>query len=207
MAGAQFVELHAPDLEAGYANAKFFGYGKLGLLERAALNRKAVLAVVKDAMRPRLAVAVPIYDGGRLLALAYAYFPVEVMHDVVNGAVPDDAYLAIRQGNYDIAEFGNKEELQFQAEAHAQVVPGTPLKVVAAAPTPEPGLFYAHGWGELVLAALLAVAAAAPLWWPRLGLIFRRRVLRRVLVAPAENTEELTLSQMQSSGGGPGDRA
>jgi phosphomannomutase/phosphoglucomutase len=200
MAGAEFVELHAPDLEAGYANAKFFGYGKLGLLERAALNRKATLAVVKDAMRPRLAVAVPIYDGGRLLALAYAYFPAAAMHDVVKGSVPDDAYLAIRQGNYDIAEFGNKEELQFQAEAHAQVIPGTPLKVVAAAPAPEPGMFNAGGWGELILAVLLAAAAAAPLWWPRLAPIVHRRVLRRVLAAPVVQTEELTLSQMQSSG-------
>ena len=196
LTGANAVELYAPDLASEYADPAKFGYGKLGLLEKAIQDRQPALAILKDAGQARLGLAVPVYDSDHPLPLVYARFPLTSLRDTATGATPDGAYLAIRQGQYNLVEFGNKEELHFHTDAAPAQIEGTPIVVVAMAPIPEPGLFGARGWGEFGLALLLAAAAAATLWWRRLA----PRVLRRSTVAGAATEEELTLAQMQSSG-------
>ncbi len=195
LAGSETVEFHSPNFSDAYADMVKFGFGKLGILERASLNRKAAIAVVKDAMKPRLGLAVPIYDEGRLLLLVYARYPLDPVREAATGATPEGAYLAIRQGSYAVVEFGNKEELQFRAESGAAQIAGTPLRVVAAAPLPEVGAFGAGGWGELIIAAVFIALAAAVFWWPRLA-----PRLGRGGPAAVGKPEHMTMAELQSAG-------
>jgi phosphomannomutase/phosphoglucomutase len=129
----------------------------------------------------------------------YARFSLTSVRNAASSA-PEGAYLAIRQGNYTLVEFGNKDELQFHNDPVPAKIEGTSIAVVAMAPTPDPGQFGAGGWGELGLALLWAVAAVVCWRWQRLMPIVYQRVLRKKVSAPAAAVEELTLAEMQSSG-------
>ena len=96
--GTEAVEFYSPDFNAGYANPETFGYGKLGLLERALQEDKAVLAVVKDSGSPRLGIAVPVMFEGQVLRVAYLRQPLAPVLAVAKEAAPSGAYLALRQG-------------------------------------------------------------------------------------------------------------
>jgi phosphomannomutase/phosphoglucomutase len=197
--GADAVEFYAPDLAVGYVDPGKFGYGKLGLLERAIQDRRPSLAILKDG-QARLGLVVPVYDGDRLLNLVYARFVLTPVRNAANGGAPEGAYLAIRQGNYTLVEFGDKEQLQFHNDPAPAQIQGTPIMVVAMAPTPEPGLFGLGGWGEFGIALLWAAAAWLALNWQRVFTAVGKRVLRGKLKAPAATTEEMTLAEMQSAG-------
>ena len=194
--GTQAVEIYRTDFAAGYADPAAFGYGKLGLLERALQDGKESLAVVKDAGSPRLGVAVPVVDEGQVLRVVYLRHSLAEVLAAAKDAAPSGAYLALRQGIYNVAESGEIKELKFHAEEDAQAVAGTPLRVVAVAPEAQEGLFGWHGFGEFALAGLLALSGGGLLWWLR----------RRAGAAVAEPSEalatptDLTLSEMQSGG-------
>jgi len=166
--GVEEVEFIAPDLASGYADPGKFGYGKLGLLELASQNGRASVAVIRDAGKPRLGVAVPLLDQGRMLSVIYIRLPVDPLVAAVKGAAPDASFLALRQGNYDIAQSGQAEQLKFKAEPDAIELDGTPMRVVAAAPLVETGLFDMGGLGEFGVAALLVLGAILLLLAPRL---------------------------------------
>ena len=194
---AQAIEFIAPDLALPYANPGTFGYGKLGLLEQAMLAGRSVVAVVRDAGAPQLALAAPVQDTGLNLTVVYVRMPLAPVIAAITPAAPKGAYLALRQGHYNVAESGEKAELAFKAEVGAIPLGESPLRVVAAAPDVEAGLFGMAGNGEFGMAALLLLLAVAIALLPRL--------LRKRAAAPAVDTEAAepvptTLAEMQSAG-------
>ena len=190
------VELHPRDFSAAYANPEAFGYGKLGLLERALQEDKATMAVVKDAGSPRLGVAVPVVDEGQVLSMVYLRQPLAAVFNVAKDAAPSGAYLALRQGTYNVLESGTKEELKFRAEDGAELLDGTSLRVVAVAPAVESGMFALNGLGEFAVAGLLAFLAGASVWWSRRRANVGVGEPRQAAAKPAD----LTLGEMQSAG-------
>ena len=193
--GTEAVEFYSPDFNAGYANPESFGYGKLGLLERALHEDKAVLAVVKDGGSPRLGIAVPVIFEARVLRVAYLRLPLGPVLAVAKDAAPSGAYLALRQGGYTVVESGVIEELKFRAEDDAFPVDRTDLRVVAAAPPVEAGMFGLNGLGEFAFALLLGGLAAGTLIWSR-----RRDAQRADGPVVDAKPVDMTLAEMQSAG-------
>jgi len=187
---AEAVEFFAPGLDAAYADPGAFGYSKLALLNAAAQRGRAVIAVVKDTGSPHLALAAPVLDKGRAVSLAYARLPLDPLKATVSGVVPEGAYVALRQGYYNVVEAGAVEALRNKAEAGAIAFDGTSMRVVAAAPLAAPGWFGLGGAGEAAMAVLLVLAAVV-LW--RFG--------PRMLTWPADSaTASPTLWEMQHTG-------
>jgi phosphomannomutase/phosphoglucomutase len=192
--GSEKVEFHPADFADGYVNPEAFGYGKLGLLERALQDNKPSVAVVKDAGSPRLAVAVPVVEEGQALSVLYVRLPLAPVLAAAKDTAPSGAYLALRQGSYNVVESGTQEELKFRAEEGAEALEGTSLRVVAVASIPEAGLLDWKGIAEFALAGVLVALTGALVWWAR------RRAsqagLRPVSVLPVD----MTLAEMQSAG-------
>jgi phosphomannomutase/phosphoglucomutase len=164
---AEKVELVAPDLAAAYADPAAFGYGKLAVLEQSLADGRASLAVLKDG-KPSIGLAAPVVAQGEVLRLIYVRLPLEPAVAAVKDAAPDGGYIAVRQGNYTVAESGTGEELKLRAESGSVPIEGTPLRVAAFAPPAPPGMFDKKGLGELGIAALLALLGIAALLLPRL---------------------------------------
>ncbi len=194
---AKAVEFIAPDLTLAYADPATFGYGKLGLLEQALLAGRSVVAVVRDAGAPQLALAAPVQDTGLNLTVVYIRVPLAPIVAVVQQAAPKGAYLALRQGHYSVAESGEKSDLGFKAEVGAINVGDTPLRVVAVAPEVEAGLFGQGGFGEFGIAGFLVLAAIVLMLLPRL-----RKSGAAMAVGGGEPAETgpVTLAEMQNAG-------
>lgn len=192
--GVQGVEFHQPDLADGYANPDTFGYGKLAALEQA-LNDNAVrLSVAVEDGQPKMVLAAPVMDDGRLLSLAYVSLPVDALLAPVAGTDPGEAFLALRHGRHTLVAVGD-QALASSAEAGAIEISGTPMRVVASAPLALAGLFGYYGEGEYgVAGALLLVGIGLVVWSGR-----RAR-------APAADAAELTgsvgptLADLQKAG-------
>jgi len=193
---AQAVEFIAPDLSLPYADPATFGYGKLGLLEQALLAGRSVIAVVRDAGAPQLAVAAPVQDTGLNLTLIYVRLPLAPVIAPVQPAAPKGAYLALRQGHYNVAESGNSADLNFKAEVGAIPLGDTPMRVVAAAPDVEAGLFGQAGFGEFGIAAFLALLAGGIFLFPKL----RKGAAPVATTAAADEPGPLTLAELQNAG-------
>ena len=190
--GAEAIEWHEPGLNGPYANAAEFGYGKLGVLEMALQQNSAQAAVVRDGGGPRLALAAPVLDGGRVLTLVYVRLPVEALTAPVQAATLPGGYLALRQGRHTITQVGDAS-LAGMAEPGAIKIPGTGLRVVATVPAVDAGM----GWlSNYLFASLCLVVGLALLAMPHLkGLRLERRPTEDH-VAP----DEPTMAQMQARG-------
>ncbi|WP_290890850.1 phosphomannomutase/phosphoglucomutase [Arenimonas sp.] len=186
------LEWYPPGLDAAYADPSAFGFGKLGVLEHALEDNAARAAIIKDAGGPRLAVAAPVLDNGRVLTLAYVRLPLSIVTAPLSSAGVDDGYLAIRQGRHTVFETGDVA-LAAAAEVGAIPIDGTALRVVAAAPVMELGL---GAFAYFLLALLSVLVAVALLLMPRLkGLRLERRPAGE---AAGENLP--TLAELQQSG-------
>jgi phosphomannomutase/phosphoglucomutase len=190
---AEAIELIDPNLTAAYADPAAFGFGKLGVLEQSLAEGRAVLAVLKDG-KPSIGLAAPVMAQGEVIRLIYVRLPLAPLVAPIKDAAPEGAYIALRQGNYTVAEAGPVKELKVKAEPGAVALEGTPLRVVAAAPVVSQGLFEKKGLGEMGLAALLGLLGIVLLVLPRL----RRSAPGAVQVVVQE--EPQTLGQMQSAG-------
>ncbi len=190
--GVEQVEWHEPDLDAAYAGAEKFGYGKLGLLELALQRNSAEAAVVKDAGAAKLGVAAPVVADGRVLTLVYVRLPLEKLTAPLGAVSLPGGYIALRQGQHTVLALGD-ETLAGSAEQGAVKIGGTPLRVVATSPLAPSGL---SAMLNFLIAAALVAAALLVLALPRL------RGLRRV--APGEvvaaKGDGPTLAEMQRSG-------
>ncbi len=186
------VEWHAPGLNDAYDNAAEFGYGKLGVLEMALQQNSTQAAVVKDAGGPRLALAAPVLENGRVLTLVYVRLPVDALVAPVQAASVPGGYLALRQGRHTINFIGD-QGLGTMAEPGAIKVPGTGLRVVAAAPVADGGLGKSTNF---LLAALALLVAITLLLLPRLkGLRIERRPS-----ADEVAVNEPTMAELQQRG-------
>jgi phosphomannomutase/phosphoglucomutase len=190
--GVEAIEWHPPGLDAAYADPNAFGFGKLGVLERALQDNAARAAIIKDAGGPRLAVAAPVLDDGRVLTLAYVRLPLATVTKPLTDADVNGGYLALRQGRHTIFETGDAE-LAGAAEVGAARIDGTALRVVAAAPVVELGL----GASVYYLLALLSVLVAVAL-----ALLPRLKGLRIARKGEGEPAGEVapTLAELQQSG-------
>ncbi len=197
VSGSESVEIHAIDFADAYANPEAFGYGKLGLLESALNEGKAVAAVVKDSGSPRLGIAVPVVDENQALGVVYLRQPLAPILAAVKDSAPPGAYLALRQGGYNVIESGTTADLKFRAEEGAVSIPGSSLRVVAVAPPVQLGLFDAGGLAEFALALLLAGAGVGLFLWQKRRAAIASGDLSTVIAKPTE----MTLAELQSSGG------
>ena len=194
--GTEAVELFSPDFSDAYARLETFGYGKLGLLERAVQDGKAAVVVVKDAGGPRLGLALPVLDNGQILSVLYLRRPLASLLKPAQDAAPEGAYLAVRQGNYNVVESGRTEELKFRAEDGAEQLEGTGMRVVAVAPIVDAGLFGWHGLGEVVVAVILLMLAAVAGWWA----LCRKGAAPAVATGVAAEPAAMTLAELQNAG-------
>jgi phosphomannomutase/phosphoglucomutase len=189
--GVEAVEWHAPGLDAAYEDPTAFGFGKLGILELALQQNSTQAAVVKDAGGPRLGLAAPVVEDGKVLALVYVRLPLSALVEPLQSAALDGGYLALRQGQHTVLEQGDIE-LAKMAEVGAVAIPGSQLRVVAAAPAGDSGLGAGVSYLLAVLAALVGVVLVL---LPRLsGLSIRRKS------AETEEAEQPTLAQLKEAG-------
>ncbi len=193
--GTEAVELHPVDLSAAYDAPDTFGYGKLALLERALLEGKPVLAVVKDGGGPRLGIAFPVMENGAPVRLVFLREPLTPLLAMIKDTVPGGSYLALRQGGYTVAEAGRVEDLKFHAEDGAEAVPSSALRVLSAAPVADPGLFGANGFGELGLALVYFGLAGGVWWWTN-----RRASAASGAQPVATKPSEMTMAEMHAAG-------
>ncbi|MBO9716245.1 MAG: phosphomannomutase/phosphoglucomutase [Pseudoxanthomonas sp.] len=157
--GAEQVQFLPADLAAAYADANRFGYARLGLLEKAMNDGAAVAAVVRDEGGVRLGVAAPVSLGGAP-AVAYVRMPLALLTGgLEQAAVPGGAYLALRQGGYNVAERG-ETALSGSADVLSRDIGKTGLRAAAAVPDVARGPFGLGALPCLIVAALLAVLAA-----------------------------------------------
>ena len=67
-AGVEQVEVLSAGFDAAYAGLPDAGYGKLGLVEAAMSENKAIAALVRDAGGPKLGLATPMFQRGKTAA-------------------------------------------------------------------------------------------------------------------------------------------
>ncbi|CAE6832013.1 MULTISPECIES: phosphomannomutase/phosphoglucomutase [Xanthomonas] len=187
--GAEDVQVLSGDLAAAYDNPKDFGYARLSLLESALVAERAQVHVVRDAKQVRLGVAAAVRLGAQP-AVAYARLPLLRLTGPLDAiAVPGSAYLALRQGSYNVAQQGDVV-LADAAETLARPLGNSGLRVAAAVPQRDDGPLGLGAVGCAIVAALLLVIAVL------LVLASRGRVaLPRRRVAGEPTADEPTFSQ------------
>ena len=153
---ASAVQVYPADLGAAYADQAKFGFSKLALLEAAMNSDQAMVRVVQDGKQARLGLAAAAPG-----QVVYLDLPLTTLTDSLRSAdVPEQAYLALRQGSHTIMAVGNTA-LAEGAEALARPVGKTGLRVVAGVPDGSEGILGLGAIGSLaaaVFSALLAVA-------------------------------------------------
>ncbi|MBB3858731.1 phosphomannomutase/phosphoglucomutase [Xanthomonas arboricola] len=187
--GAEDVQVLSGDLAAAYDNPKDFGYARLSLLESALVAERAQVHVVRDAKQVRLGVAAAVRLGAQP-AVAYARLPLLRLTGPLDAiAVPGSAYLALRQGSYNVAQQGDAV-LADAAETLARPLGNSGLRVAAAVPQRDDGPLGLGAVGCAIVAALLLVIAVL------LVLASRGRVaLPRRRVSGEPTADEPTFSQ------------
>ncbi|WP_164740073.1 phosphomannomutase/phosphoglucomutase [Xanthomonas sp. BRIP62418] len=187
--GAEDVQVLPGDLTAAYDNPKDFGYARLSLLESALVAERAQVHVVRDAKQVRLGVAAAVTLGTQP-AVAYARLPLLRLTGPLDAiAVPGSAYLALRQGSYNVAQQGDVA-LADAAETLARPLGDSGLRVAAAVPQRDEGPLGLGTVGCAIVAVLLLAIAVL------LVLASRGRVaLPRRRVASEPSADEPTFSQ------------
>lgn len=180
------LAVYGPDLEAVYAGLDDSGFGRAAVLEAALVEDKPVAWVIREAGSPRLALAAPAREDGALVGAAFVRLPLSRATLATEQAPLDesDMYLALRQGGVTLLERGNAEYVE-AAERMSAPVPGTGMRVVAAAPTSPVAPFGLRGLAPFIAALVLLLVAY--LTW---------RVLPKLLsVKDAAEDEAPTLEQ------------
>lgn len=187
--GAEDVQVLPGDLAAAYANPKDFGYARLSLLESAQVADHAQVHVIRDAKQVRLGIAAAVRLGAQP-AVAYVRLPLLRLTAPLDAiAVPGSAYLALRQGSYNVAQQGDAG-LSDAAETLAKPLGTSGLRVAAAVPQGNSGTLGPGAVGCAIVAALLLIIAVL------LVLASRGQVaLPRRRVAGQSSADEPTLSQ------------
>ena len=149
------------DLEAAFAAAAAGEgtYGRLAALEGALVADGVVASVVRDGGAPVLALSAPARVDDAVVGVAYARLPLARVTAPILAATPgEDAYLALRQGSYTVAERGDAG-LANRGETLAVRIPDSDLRVAAAAPDAATGPFGLGAIACFVAAGLLGLLA------------------------------------------------
>src|SRR5690606_825038 len=137
---AEAAQVLRGDLAAAHADAANFGYARLALLQRALTTGSATAAVVRDGKKVALGVAAPVQLGD-VQAVAYVRMPLTLLTVPLEAApVPDGSYLALRQGNYNVAQRG-EAGLASSADVLSRPIGDEGLRAAAAVPYAASGPF------------------------------------------------------------------
>ena len=118
-----------------------------------------VASVVRDGGAPVLALSAPARVDDAVVGVAYARLPLARVTAPILAATPgEDAYLALRQGSYTVAERGDAG-LANRGETLAVRIPDSDLRVAAAAPDAATGPFGLGAIACFVAAGLLGLLA------------------------------------------------
>src|SRR5690554_6808576 len=187
------VTVYGPSLESVYAGLGESGFGRAAVLEAALVEGQAVAWVIREDDGPRLALAAPAHEGedGELVGAAFARLPLARATLATAQAPIDesDMYLALRQGGVTLLERGNSDYVE-AAERMSMAVPGTGMRVVAAAPAAPVAPFGLRGLAPFL--AALGLLLAAYLCW--------RVVPGLIRVEQAGEEEAPTLTQALEAG-------
>lgn len=191
---AETVEIYTSGLDAPYSNPIAFGVGKLAVLESSVNDQGVAMRIIRVGDATKLGLAKAVGTGADV-RLIYVQIPVETLNNLVNFSIPDNTFLALRQGQVDLLKRGN-EGLANTAEINALKLAQTPWRVVVSAPLADLGLFNAKGYGELGMALLFLMLAVASIKTPS--------YMERKRFGPGEYPEDaesaLTLEQMKAQG-------
>ncbi len=155
---ADSVEFLPTNLDAAYAALPEGSFGRLAVSEAALAEGGAVSRIVKDD-GIHLAVAAPVLAGERLVAVAYARLPLALATTALQAAeLGGGTYLALRQGNFTLAERGNVA-LVDSAEYLSAPIEGTGLRVAAAVPEETEGAFGLGAMASFIAAGVLVLMA------------------------------------------------
>jgi phosphomannomutase/phosphoglucomutase len=160
------VDFIAPDLNAVYADAGHFGYGRLAALDAALNAGDTVVTVGKVAGKPTLLLAGPVKQGGEVKALALLPMPLDALAATLKDAQPGNGYLALRYYDFDLAAAGDTQLLQ-AGDAGMVKLRESGFQIFTAIPHPTDGWFGLPALADYILAALFA-AVSAWLFWSRL---------------------------------------
>jgi len=187
--GAEDVQIWPADLADAYADSAKFGYSRLALLEAALQNDKAQVRVVRDGGQPRLGVAARVQLGDAP-AVSFVRFPLLRLTGPFDALdVPSDAYLALRQGGFNVVQKGDTA-LTDSAEAMSRPLGKDGLRLAAAVREVDSGPLGLGAIPCLVVAVLLVLLAVLAL------LAGRGRVrLPKRRVAQEETGDAPTLSE------------
>jgi phosphomannomutase/phosphoglucomutase len=148
-----------PDLDAGYAALPKGGFGRLAVAEAAMSADKAVARVIRED-GVRLVLAAPARVGGQVVGIAYARLPLALAIAALQSAnVAGDSYLALRQGNYTVAQRGDVG-LTDSAEVLAVPVKDSGLRISAGLPEETSGILGLGAIPSFVAALVLLLLAA-----------------------------------------------
>jgi phosphomannomutase/phosphoglucomutase len=161
--GVEEAEVLPPGLQDAYAGLPKSGYGRLAAAEAALADDKPVLWAIRDKGKPAIALAAPARADEALAGVAFVRLPLaRATLALQETSIPDDGYLALRQGSFTLFERGDTA-LAHGAERRAVPVAGTGLRVAAAVPT---AVISPFGLGVLgsFIAAVVGLLLAYVLW-------------------------------------------
>ena len=180
------LELLPAGLDEAYAGLAEGGAGRLSALEGALLERAPVSRIVRDD-GVRVVLAAPVEVGGEVVAMAYARLPLGIATTALESAdLAGGTYLALRQGNYTVAQRGDVG-LTGSAEFLSVPVKDTELRISAGLPDETTGILGMGAMASFIGAGVLVLLAIG-------ALVAKRR--RGSAVADDEPEEiEQTLEQ------------
>ena len=157
--GVQETAVLPPGLQDSYAGLPKSGYGRVAVLEAAQAEGKPVLWVIREGGKPEVALAAPAQVGEATVGIAFARLPLaRATLGLQSASLPDDSYLALRQGGFTLFERGDAS-LSQGAERRAVPVAGTSLRVAAAVPAPVISPFGLGVPGALITSVVLLLLA------------------------------------------------
>ena len=160
---AEAADVWPADLQTQYA-ALPDAAGQLAAAEAALASNAAQLRVVRHGEDARVVLAAPMATGD-VRHVAVVRLPLATLTAPVSEAHARSGYLALRQGDYSIVEQGDRA-LADQAEAQAQRVGDTNMRIATAMPPDGFSLFGLGMLPSLLLAALLAAGGVAAMILP-----------------------------------------
>ncbi|MDQ2703461.1 MAG: phosphomannomutase/phosphoglucomutase, partial [Pseudomonadota bacterium] len=185
------LELLSTDLDAAYAGLSEGGAGRLSAFEGALLEGAPVSRIIRDD-GVRMVLAAPAKVGDQVVAIAYARLPLGIVTSALESAnVAGDTYLALRQGNYTVAQRGDVG-LTDSAEFLSVPVAGSDLRISAGLPEETAGVFGLAAMGSFIGAGVLVLLALAA--W----VLMRRG--GRTVVEEGEDGPAPTLEQALAQG-------
>ncbi len=157
--GVEDAQVFPAALEGAYADPAKFGYSRLALLEAALATDAPVARVVREGGEARLGLAAEVSLGALGPAVIYVRQPLMQLTGPLDAVqTPEGGYLALRQGNYNVLERGDRR-LADSGEVLARPITGSNLRLAAGVPIIEAGPLGLGPLGASIVALLLVLIA------------------------------------------------